>query len=211
MLTAGGEWLQVSIILLVQRVRCLLLSNDLSKSCCLWERLLGHTFELEVLNKPVSRMRCRVSFSADLILATSITLPAFARRFVNDALERSARVSADGLLGVRVEEGNEEEWNIVLPRYATVGRQVNECEDIVVPIRSVRDKELFGVGRIVYVPSTAASQACERIEWLEHRWKESYKMTLQNPKPSDDAALRNLSLDCAPMSTIPVTADESVP
>lgn len=56
----------------------------------------------------------------------------------------------------------------------------------------------------MYVPSTATDRAYERAASIKHL-KGPYKMTLQNPKPSDDAALRNFSLDYKHMRMTPVT------
>ena len=76
----------------------------------------------------------------------------------NNLSKHTARISADRLLGVGVQERDEEERYVILPRNAPVSSKIDGCDEIAVSIGPVGYEQLSGVYSIVYVPSTRRKQ-----------------------------------------------------
>ena len=91
---------------------------------------------------------------------------------------------------MRIQERDQEEWNVALPRDPAVRRQIDRRDKITITICRVGDEELSRIHGIVYIPATGIP-----VNDLQLTREMTYKMTLQNPKPSEDAALKNFSFD----------------
>ena len=76
----------------------------------------------------------------------------------NNLSKNTARIGTDRLLGVGVQERDEEERYVVLPRNAPVSSKIDGCDEIAVSIGPIGYEQLPGVYSIVYVPSTGRKQ-----------------------------------------------------
>lgn len=61
----------------------------------------------------------------NLVFTASITLVPFTLRMLYDLPQHSSWVSADGLSGIRVQERNEEERHVILPRDTAERREID--------------------------------------------------------------------------------------
>ena len=90
-----------------------------------------------------------------LVFAASQTSPSLLLGSGNDTAENAARVGTDGFLCLRIQEGDEKEWDVVLPRDPAVGSEVDDCYQIPVSVGPVRNQEFSGIYGIVHIPAAA--------------------------------------------------------
>ena len=94
-------------------------------------------------------------------------------------------------MGIWVHERQEEERDVVLPGNASEGRQIDQCQQVLVSVRPVRYQKLIRIHDVMYIPAATGLKllaVCGRVRGSTH------KITLQNPNPPL-TALRNFSLD----------------
>ena len=82
-----------------------------------------HTFELKVLRKNLFLLRAEADIEPTyFIFHPGETMPTKLRSLVLSLDNSSSWVGADRFPGVRIDEGNEEEWDVEFPGNATVCR-----------------------------------------------------------------------------------------
>ena len=89
--------------------------------------------------------------------------PATLLDLVHLKLQEPSRVGAYGLVGIGIEETDEEEGHVVLPRYPPEAGEVGDSDDVTVAVLLVGDLELANVGHVVHVPAEddrAEAKAC---------------------------------------------------
>ncbi len=95
-----------------------------------------------------------------LVFYASVTLETRFACLLGDAAEHTSRISTDGRFGVRVKEVDQEEGNVLLPRYTAISTEIDVRHDIPVSVRPVRYQKLAGVDRVMDIPAAAeVSQA----------------------------------------------------
>ena len=68
-------------------------------------------------------------------------------------VQQAAGAGGNGFLRVGVEEADEEEGDVVLPRDSAKAAEVHDCDQVAVAILLVADLELLEVGHIMHVPT----------------------------------------------------------
>lgn len=67
--------------------------------------------------------------------------------------QQASRAGSYGFLRLGIEEVDKEEWNVVLPRYATKRGKVRNSQHIAIAILRVGHLEFFQIGPVVHVPA----------------------------------------------------------
>ena len=88
-----------------------------------------------------------------LIFAASNASPSLGLCALSYLAQNTSGVCTDRLLGIRVQEGYQEERYVVLPRNASIRRKVDGRDEVAIAVRSVRDEQFLGIHGIVYVPA----------------------------------------------------------
>jgi len=90
-----------------------------------------------------------------LIFYPGIQLPVHSSSSICGYLQDTPWIDDQWFFGLWIEERDEEEGDVVLPRQPSVGRQVNGSKNIAVSVGSIRDQQLTRVDRVVNVPATS--------------------------------------------------------
>lgn len=98
-------------------------------------------------------------------------------------------------MGVRVEEADEEEGYVVLPRDPAKGREVGHGDDVAVAVLLVADLELAEVGLVVHVPAEDDGAEAEALA------RDGQELLLRHQLASQDAIdVDARHLDCPVVS-----------
>lgn len=84
-------------------------------------------------------------------------------QLLDRGLEQTSRTGTDWTSMVRIEEADEEEGHIILPRYSPEAAQVRHGNDVVVPIFGIADLQFLEVCLIVHVPAENDGAEAEAI------------------------------------------------
>jgi hypothetical protein len=90
----------------------------------------------------------------DLILDPSHSLPSTACCAIHGFLQCPSGTSTYRLPRVRVEEGHQEEWDVVLPWDPAIGSEVDRSDHVPVAIVTIGDQEFSRVHLIMDIPAT---------------------------------------------------------
>ena len=74
-------------------------------------------------------------------------------QFLHHCFQQASRTGGDGSPSLRIEEADEEEWHIILPRDSPESAQLGDSDQIPVSILLVADGQLLEVGAVVHVPA----------------------------------------------------------